>query len=266
MKQLFRIFPLFFLFTACEEEVYIPLDTARPVIVIEGRITNLPEPNLVRITRTTDFYDPSSVPHVSNATVWVEDNWGHTWYFLEQRPGYYLNDQFTGQPGITYSLVVNSGGHIFKASSYMPPPVPIDSLDVGFFAGTRFADEGYYIILYFTDPPGKGNYYRVRLYKGDQTGATIYVLDDKLVDGNQVNLFLFGSAYQVGDTAVAELQSIDEKVYRYMLTLANVSASNPSGSTSTPANPVTNLSGGALGYFGAVAITRDTLIIPEEVK
>jgi hypothetical protein len=87
-------------------------------------------------------------------------------------------------------------------------------------------------------------------------------MDDQLVDGNQINLFLFGSAYEAGDTAIAELQCIDEQVYRYLLTLSNVSASSPSGSTTTPENPVTNLSGGALGYFSAVSISRDTLVIP----
>ena len=262
MKKITAISFLLLLLTACEEEIYIPLDNAEPVIVIEGRITNLAEPNIVRITRTTDFYDPSSVPMVRNATVYAEDNKGHTWYFLERRPGHYLNNQFTGEPGTTYTLHVQADNKSYKASSYMPAPVPIDSLDVEYFAGTHFADEGYYIILYFTDPPGTGNYYRVRLYKGDQAGTTIYVLDDQLVDGNQVSIFLFGSAYEAGDTAVAELQCIDEQVYRYFLTLSNVSASSPSGSTSTPANPVTNISGGALGYFSAVSISRDTLVIP----
>ena len=262
MKTLPVILLLSLLLTACEEEIYIPLDTAPPAIVIEGKVTNLPGPYVVRITKTTGFYNPSPVPPVNNATVFVADNQGHTWYFLEQRPGYYINNKFTGQPGTTYTLSVKAENKVITGSSFMPEPVPIDSIDVEYFAGTRFADEGYYIILFFTDPPGKGNYYRIKLYKGDQTGTTIYVIDDQLVDGNQLNVFLFGSAYQPGDTAVAELQSIDEKVYQYMLTLSNVNASSPSGSGTTPANPVTNLSSGALGYFGAVSITSDTLIIP----
>ena len=256
------LFPVMIL-TACEEVINLPLQSTNPVIVIEGKIMNLPGPYSVRITKTTDFYDPMPVPPVHNATVYVEDDKGHTWYFLEKKPGYYLNNELKGKPGTTYSLKVYVENGFYTASSYLPPPVPIDSVTAQYFAGTRFASTGYYIILYFTDPPGKGNYYRIKLYKDDQEGTAIYVLDDQLIDGNQVNIFLFGSAYQPGDTAVAELQSIDEKVYMYMLTLSNVNASSPSGSDITPANPVTNLSGGALGYFGAVSITRDTLIIPD---
>jgi hypothetical protein len=266
MKALIPVFLLLLLLPACEEDIYIPLHTANPVTVIEGRITNLSEPNFVRVTKTTGFYDPATVPTVTNATVFVEDDLGHTWYFTQQRPGYYLNNNFTGQPERTYTLSVKTNNGFFKASSYMPEPVTIDSLKVEYFAGTHFADAGYYIILYFTDPPGKGNYYRIRLFKGDQAGTTIYVVNDQLIDGNQINLFLFGSAYVAGDTAVAELQSIDEQVYQYLLTLSEVSASSPSSSTSTPANPVTNISGGALGYFGAIAITRDTVIIPHQPK
>ncbi len=252
--------------TSCEEVIDIPLRPSEDQIVIEGKITNLPGPYLVRITRTTDFYDPGPVPAVGNATVYVEDDKGNTWYFLEKRNGYYLNDKFTGIPGTTYSLYVEAGGKSYRAVSTMPPPVPIDSLGVEYVSGTRFTDPGYYILLYFTDPPGKGNYYRVRLFKGNQPGTAIYVLDDKLVDGNQLNLFLFGSAYEPGDTAIAELQTLDEGVYRYLLTLSEVNASSPSGSGTTPANPVSNISGGALGYFGAVAVTRDTLVIPARIS
>lgn len=261
MKKFLLILPLSFL-VSCEEVIDLPLHESDPLIVIEGKITNLPGPYLVRITRTTDFYSPGPVPPVTGATVFVSDDKGNSWYFTEKRSGYYYNDRFTGMPGTTYSLLVESGGMTYRAMSHMPQPVPIDSLDVEYFAGTRFSDPGYYIIMYFTDPPGKGNYYRVRLYKGKQAGTAIYVLDDKLVDGNQVNIFLFGSTYQPGDTAVAELQSIDESVYRYLLTLSEVNASSPSGSGTTPANPDSNLSGGALGYFGALTITRDTLVIP----
>ncbi len=261
MKKIFAILFFTLLFTSCEEVIYVPLNSADPAIVIEGQVTNYPGPYQVRITTTTDFYDPSTVPPVNNATVYVEDDLGHSWYFTEQRPGYYNNDQFTGEPGRTYSLNVKVKDRFYHATSYMPPPVSIDSLDQGYFAGTRFADAGYYIILYFTDPPDTTNYYRIRLYKGDQAGTVIYVLDDQLMDGNPVNLLLFGSAYEAGDTAVVELQSIDEKVYRFLLTLSNVNASSPSGPEYTPANPETNLSGEALGYFGAVSLSRDTIIL-----
>jgi len=261
MNKIFIIFIPLLLLTACEEDIYIPLNTAPPAIVIEGTVTNFPGPYQVKITKTTDFYNPSNVPAVGNATVYVEDDKGHTWPFAEKRPGYYMNDLFTGEPGTTYSLTVTVDNHIYQGTSYMPTPVPVDSLGQGYFAGTRFADAGYYVILYFTDPAGVSNYYRIRLYKGDQAGTVIYVLDDQLIDGNEVNLMLFGSAYQEGDTAIVELQSIDEQVYRFLLTLANVNASSPSGSETTPANPETNLSGGALGYFGALALSRDTIVL-----
>ncbi len=52
-------------------------------------------------------------------------------------------------------------------------------------------------------------------------------------------------------------------MYYYFLTLAEVWASKDGGGSfdATPANPNTNWSGGALGYFGAFNVDRDGIIV-----
>ena len=257
----FYIILLFFLLSSCEEVIEFPLKDVSPAVVIEGTVTTLPGPYRVIISQTTDYYNPGYLPHLSGALVFVKDSKGHYWHFKEKKQGIYENNEFRGTPGITYSLQIEWKDQFFSATSVMQEPVPIDSLHARYFPGSRFADPGYIIIIYFTDPPGKGNYYRIRMMRGDKTSTVIYVLDDQLTDGNLIPYYLFGASYESGDTAVVELQSIDKGVYEYMLTLSSVTASSQSGSTTAPANPVTNLSGGALGYFGALAVSRDTIII-----
>ncbi len=263
MKRLIPLYSvlLILLFNACEEVVNIPLRNTVPGVVIEGSVTTLPGPYKVIMSQTTDYYNPGMIKHLSGALVFVKDSEGHYWYFQEKKQGLYENSQFTGIPGLTYHLQIEWNRHVYTASSVMQEPVPIDSLHVQFFPGSRFADAGYFIIIYFTDPPGKGNYYRIKMMRGEKTNTVIYVLDDQLTDGNQIPFYLYGASYQPGDTAIVELQSIDRGVYEYLLTLSTVTSSSQPGSTSTPANPTTNLSGGALGYFGALAISRDTVII-----
>jgi hypothetical protein len=53
---------------------------------------------------------------------------------------------------------------------------------------------------------------------------------------------------------------IDEAVYKYWYSLHFNGGDG--GNIATPANPVTNISGGALGYFSAQTVDRKTVIAP----
>jgi hypothetical protein len=55
-----------------------------------------------------------------------------------------------------------------------------------------------------------------------------------------------------------EMQCIDKNVYDYFFAIASVIQ----GQSATPANPVNNISGGALGYFSACTVGRTSVIIP----
>jgi hypothetical protein len=61
-----------------------------------------------------------------------------------------------------------------------------------------------------------------------------------------------------------ELLSLDQKTYGYYRTLEDLLFTNPLFG-STPANPNTNLSNGALGYFGACAVSSKTIVITQSM-
>jgi hypothetical protein len=89
----------------------------------------------------------------------------------------------------------------------------------------------------------------------------IYLTEDRFVDGNTIDYYLFFTTLQMGDTAYVELVSFEFDVYDYYSTLSDVVTFQGGANPANPANPNSNLSNGALGYFGALAIDRDTLIL-----
>jgi hypothetical protein len=54
---------------------------------------------------------------------------------------------------------------------------------------------------------------------------------------------------------------IDRNIYNYFFSLLQVSAGNGGFQTASPDNPVTNITGGALGYFSAHTINLEKLIV-----
>jgi hypothetical protein len=58
------------------------------------------------------------------------------------------------------------------------------------------------------------------------------------------------------------LLSIDKATYDYFRTLSNILASDRSPTSLSPANPSTNIHGGALGYFAAYAIDTKKIVLP----
>ena len=65
------------------------------------------------------------------------------------------------------------------------------------------------------------------------------------------------------DEVIVELLGIDENVYDYFNTLATIlgDGQGPSSGSTTPSNPNSNISNGALGYFAAYSYTQSTITI-----
>jgi len=248
---------------SCEEIIKIDLEGTDPRIVIEGNISDRPGPYTVRLTKTTDYFAPDDYPAISGAIVIISDDQGARDTLTEAEAGIYQTTALQGMYGRTYLLEVEAEGEKYTASATLPNLVEIDSIELEYYPETYYYEEAYWLHSHFKDPIDTINFYRVRLFKNDTMDKNIYVMDDKFVDGNPVDLFIWGDAFSPGDTAILELFSMDEKVYDYFYTLANLLYSGGDGSYSTPANPNTNLSNDALGYFGAFSIASDTIIIPD---
>ena len=248
---------------SCEEIIKIDLEGTDPRIVIEASITDRPGPYTVIISKTTDYFDPAPYPMIPGATVIISDDLGVRDTLIEVEEGIYQTTTIQGSCGRIYHLDVQAEGEWYTASAMLPELVEIDSIELEYYPETYYYEEAYWVHCHYKDPRDTINFYRVRVFKNDTLDKNIYIMDDKFIDGNPVDHFIWGDAYSPGDTAIIELFSMDDQVYDYFYTLANLLYSGGDGSYSTPANPNTNLSNNALCYFGAFSIATDTVIIPE---
>ena len=87
----------------------------------------------------------------------------------------------------------------------------------------------------------------------------VFVGDDEFINGQYYNAQFFGVNTDLGDSIRVELIEMDEHVYDYVLGLASESESNMF--SATPSNPLTNLKGNAIGYFGVYMTDVDSLVI-----
>jgi hypothetical protein len=227
--------------------------------MIEGEVTNAESAQTVRITRSVNFSDNNQFPAVTNATVILSDDAGNADTLTQYDPGYYKTDKIKGEPGRTYSLKIFVDGKTFHASSKMPQPVAMDAMSVS--EQSSFGKLIKAPVVTFHEPQGAGHYYYFRVYRNHHRVKTIYIDTDQANDGSIVDRFLpdTDSSYNSGDKVCVDLQSISKEVYDYYFSLQQTIGQ----SSATPANPVTNISGGyVLGYFSAHTADRRKLIVP----
>jgi hypothetical protein len=244
---------------ACKKVIQVDLDDAAPQIVIEGGVTNVPGPTQVTITQTVNFSASNSFPPVQGAAVQITDsNTAQDYSLSEGNPGIYMSQALQGHPGHTYILSVKAGGKSYTASSAMPAPVRLDS--VSFVTNVDVnGNASINAVANFQDPPGLGNYYQFIEYNNGKATPDIFVFDDYLSDGRYIREVLYNdtSTLHVGDFLVVDMNCVDATIYNYFFSLFQ--ATSNGFQSAAPANPVSNISNGALGYFSAHTVSSKGL-------
>lgn len=247
---------------ACKKAVRVDLDSAPPRVVIEGEITNVSGPYQVKITRTVAFNEPNDFPPVSGATVEVTDSTnGQTYVLIESSPGVYTTNDFTGIPQHTYRLVVQADSQQYTASSTMPDLVVLDSIT--FAVNTNFnGKKEMNAVVNFQDPIGVVNYYQFIEYLNGEQIPNTFVFEDRLSDGRYIEQPLFNDSSYLnrGDTLQLKMYCIDKNIFNYFFSLVQVSG-NDGFQSGSPDNPISNITGGALGYFSAHTVSREKLVV-----
>lgn len=246
------------LLASCQKVIEIDLNSKDPQIVIEGNLSDQAGPYTVTVTQSVNFSDDNTFPAVSGAVVVIADNLGNSENLTETSPGVYQTSTLQGVAGRTYTLTVTANGKTYTAASTIPSLVTLDSLIVE--SGSSFGGAAYYIIPQWQDPLGTGNYYRCIEYVNHERVAGSFLFDDAFSDGliNGQPLLDFVTELNPGDTVDVDFQCIDKATYMYFFSMSQTA----NNQTAAPANPVTNISNGALGYFNAHTLMRRTVVIP----
>jgi hypothetical protein len=243
---------LILLMQGCEKVIDVDLNMSEPVVVIEGNLSWKHSSLKVKVTTTGSYFDSGQSESVEGAAVYLETAAGERMEVKDEGEGNYRLDRVPLKAGAAYKLIAEVDGNEYSAVSVLNPSVKIDSLSGEYYKEARFFDGGFRMQLFFMDPAEQKNYYRVKVYKNGvlfNSADDLIVFDDGALDGKSVQVRLRGQTFAAGDTARVELLSICRNAWEYFNTLREMASLNP-GSPS-PANPVSNFTNGALGYFSA---------------
>lgn len=291
-KLLLSFFAASFFLTACEKSVSFKLDEVAPKLVVEASIENGQAP-VVYLSKSLNYFskiDQSILANsfVHNAEVYVSNGTlthklkeysvpvggGYNFY-------YYTNDPatpataFIGQLNKQYSLRIISEGKEYNAITNIPNTTRrIDSL---FWKPAPVGNppEKIAVMVRAYDQPGFGDYVR---YFTKRNSEPFYpglnsVYDDQVIDGSSYEVQVERgvdrnadrpegySFFDKGDTVTLKVANIDKATFDFWRTMEYTYASvgNP---FSSPTKVISNINGGALGYFGGYAAQYRTIIIP----
>lgn len=292
MKFILSVGGLAFLLVSCEKKVEFKLDETEPRLVVEATIEN-ENPPIVLLTRSVGYFsriDPAILANsfVHDAEVYISNgNQTHRLREYSRSVGtnsifYYSIDStdlvtaFNGELNTDYSLKIISGSETYTAVTRIPGITRIiDSLYWKQATGSN-PPEKVSLMVRATDPPGFGDYTR---YFTRQNNQPFYpginsVSDDQVIDGTTYDIQVERgvdrnqdldegySYFEKGDTVTLKLSNIDKATYDFWRTMefTYISVGNP---FSSPTKVISNISNGALGYFGGYASQYKTIIIPQ---
>lgn len=235
-------------FSGCEEIIDVNLNDADPRVVIEANLSNLQSTQRIRVSKTVAFNEPVNSVAVTDAVVLVLDSRGGYHNFQHERDGNYVARDFTPVPEQIYSLYVEAEGGSFHSSCYMPTYVDVDS--TGIVRENILGDSYYFATFKFNDPSDVANYYKYDISINDANYRFSTVFQDKFNDGLYVTHQVsdLDAELNPGDYISVRRYCIDEKVFDYW---NEYQSTNPG--SAAPANPTSNISNNALGYFSVAS-------------
>ncbi|MCF3109179.1 DUF4249 domain-containing protein [Niabella sp. CC-SYL272] len=265
-RNVFFIYGLFgFLLlavTGCQKVIQVDINSVNKKYVIEGTLTDNDDSYSVIVSKTLNVSDLNVFEGVENAFVTIAEV-GKAPVLLQHKGNGLYRANASGKPGATYQLSVKIGNEVFTASSRMPQKVSMDSL---YTTSRVFVGRQRLIAtVEFKDPPGEGNAYRFTQFVDGRKENTIFVTNDKLIDGRNVvyELMIFSgdgdSDLKKGDNLRVEMRCISKDNYDFWYSLTQSGLGQ--NQSASPGNPASNIRGGALGYFSANTFEKKEIYI-----
>lgn len=292
-KNLLLVTIILLLFISCEKKVEFKLNAVEPKLVVEATIEN-GLPPIVYLSKSLDYFSEISPDILANGLVTDADvyisngslthklklytipasgGYNFSYYSIDSSN---LSTAFNGEVDKSYSLRIVWQGDEYTSTTRIP--IPNRRIDSVFWksAPAGNSPEKVSLMLKAYDPPGFGDYVR---YFTKRNNEPFYpglnsVYDDQVIDGSSYEVqvergvsrngslpdqFAF---FDKGDTVTLKICNIDKATFDFWRTMEFTYATvgNP---FSSPTKVISNISGGALGYFGGYAAQYRTIIIPQ---
>ena len=238
--------------TGCEKEIELDYRQVSALYVAEGGITE--DGTRVRLTTTQDMTDNESNAHnVTGAVITVSYNGNVMDTLAYSRNGFYTSS-LSGRVGREYTLDIYVDGRHFQSTSVMQQAPVMNSFR--FVWKDVVTERMLFADLRLQDHKGQNNYYFMHIYRNN-LGYRWAVMNDTSNPGEELQqLFSCTTERNLdkndddglrdGDKIHVEIRSIDKSTYDYFYSMQVMTNSNT--------NPVSNFTGGCLGYFSAYSV------------
>jgi hypothetical protein len=256
---------------SCQKVINIDLNSSSPQLVVEATISNNPGPYYVRLSKSVNFDNITTIPGVPGAIVEISDSSGNRERLTELTGGMYKTRSFQGAPGQTYKLTINTGGQVYESVSRMPYPVEAPIFSIAREADDRPSPGGesqaihYRVNFEIKDPAEYSNYYHFIVYHKNLETSSFRAFSDQYHNGRIIadEFRLQDTLHLVaGDTIMIELQNIDRGTYNFYRTLRD-GLGGFGFLSASPSNPISNISNNGLGYFSAYSVNIGFSVVPE---
>ncbi len=282
--------------TSCEDVIDLNSATGPTQLVVDGWITNEPGSQSIRLTWSAAYFNNDAAKPVLGAEVTVTDDKGVVYTFKDlANNGKYvwggsIKDTL-GHIGRKYTLKVKNQADIYTAVNEIKRVPVIDSIvyqkETLPFKPEKGPKEGYVASFYARDFEGAGDTYWIKpVINGKATvtrPTSISIAYDAAFSAGAPSdglIFILplrqaittDSLYSAGASVGAELHSITNEAFDYLKQIGEQAANG--GLFAVPiqnikSNVVNTTPGGpgALGYFGASAVSRrETVIDPAKAR
>ncbi len=284
------------LYSSCEKEVNINLNTGEAKLVVDGQIETDGYP-LVILTKSIGYFSKIDLSTLQNsfvhdAVVTVSDG-GNSIKLREYSLDTGLNGSnkfylysidtsdprafsFRGIPEHYYKLTIEYEGKTYESTTKIPAVKGIDSLWFRRPSGNPKVETAALMFVKFSDPDSAGNYIRYFTKRNNEIYYPGFnsVYDDAIVNGTTIdslnlaagynrgtepNLDSFGYFFR-GDTVTLRWCAIDRDVFEFFRTFeyATGTVGNP---FAAPVNVLSNIKGGALGVWAGYGSSYTTAIL-----
>ncbi len=290
MKKLILILLSAMLFASCEDVIDVDLEDGKPQLTVDAILSNLDEPQYVRLTMSGDYFDVSSVTPVTDALVELTDSDGNNYTFKspDSNGKYELESQFDSLVvGREYTLKITYNNEVFTSKSTVRQVPAIDSITWS-RENIPFGDvDSIWAVQFWAyDNPGLGDAYWVKatrngVVKSSPTSITV-AYDGSTGRGSKTDNIPFilpirasitpggfagppdGEEFvEVGETVGVQLFSISQDLATY-LTILQEQLNNGGLFAVPPTNLPTNISNQnsngskALGWFEVSNVSTDS--------
>ncbi len=284
MKKLLILITLVCTLASCTEVVDLELKNEVRTLAIDGRITDLKGAR-VNLAITAGYLEEGSIPRIDDANVYLYENGQFIDQLSLDSNGTY-SSPYLAKIGRRYHLEIEIPGSYQMATrwqtipSLLKPVFKIDSLQVRELSRTttpNVFEPGSYALMYFSEPEGQGDYYRIRRWKNDSAiTASIFTFNDEFIDGasfgykgdnnNNFPAFNFYGPLEEGDSITVEVSSISQDFSDYLALVAEQVFQVGGPFDAPPSEVVGNLRQAdnpdeiGYGYFVASALTLESIV------